>query len=250
MPARKVDVVFCLDTSDSMKPCIDAVRTNIGKLIDQLRNAQFEWRIDFVAHCMPGRGIYRTLSLGGDTCELLYHNDFGAYGFFTTDIEQFKKKLTHLTVAGDEDMLCALDFALDFPFGPAYETQRVVILISDEPFETNEESAFERSKTKVKDIMEKIRARHITFLAVMPVREGGVAEQLSMVDRAEITPIEENDLGLSNVDMGDLLSQLGKSISVSIMQSSDEEPFQRALFNQDRWGVSSGFNPIGDTKGR
>lgn len=247
MSARKVDIVFCLDTSDSMKPCIDAVRANIGKLIDQLKSANFEWRVDFVAQCLPGRHVYRTLSIGGDTIRLLYEEN--GKSLFTKDIERFKSALSRLSVAGDEDMLCALDFALDFPFGPASETQRVVILISDEPFETNEDVAFANSQKKVADIMEKIRARHVTFLAVMPVRENGVAERLSMVDRAEITPVEENDLGLAGVDMGDLLSQLGKSISVTTMQSSDEESYRRALFGQDRWGVSDIFVPIGD-KGR
>ena len=247
MPARKVDIVFCIDTSDSMKPCIDAVRANINRLIEQLKEAKFEWRVDFVAHCMPGRGVYRTLSLNGDTCDLLYRNSSSGR-FFTTDIERFKTALARLNVAGDEDMLCALDFALDFPFGSADETQRVVILISDEPFETNEDTAFERSRTKVDDIMEKIRARHVTFLAVMPVREGGIAERLSMVDRAEITPIEENDLGMQGVDMADMLSQLGKSISVATVQSGGEESFKRALFGQDRWGVTSGYDSIKDSK--
>ena len=247
MPARKVDIVFCIDTSDSMKPCIDAVRANINRLIEQLKGAKFEWRVDFVAQCMPGRHVYHTESLNGSTWDLLYRNSIPG-SFFTTDIERFKSALARLDVAGDEDMLCALDFALDIPFGPADETQRVIILISDEPFETNEDTAFQRSKTKVEDIMEKIRARHVTFLAVMPVREGGIAEKLSMVDRAEITPVDENDLGMENVDMADMLSQLGKSISVATMQSGGEESYKRALFNQDKWGVSSDFAPIGDSK--
>ena len=96
--------------------------------------------------------------------------------------------------------------------------------------------------------MEKIRARHITFLAVMPVREGGVVEQLSLCDRADIIPVEENDLGMTQVDMVELFNQLGKTISVSTQQSSGEEPYQQALFGQDLWGAAGGFQPIGDHK--
>ncbi len=245
MSARKVDIVFCLDTSDSMKPCIDGVKENINRLVTQLQQANFEWRIDFVAHCMPGKGIYRTISVHGGTSNLLYH---GPGQFFTTDVDLFRQRLDELEVCGDEDMLCALDFALDVPFGPANETQRVIVLISDEPFETNEDTAFQRAKGMVNDIMEKIRARHVTFLAVMPVRSGGVVEKLSMVDRADITPVEEGDLGMRKVDMADLFSQLGKTISVTTMQSSGEEPYKRALFGQDEWGVADGFDPIGDSK--
>ena len=249
MPARKVDIVFCLDTSDSMKPCIDGVRENINRLIMQLQQASFDWRIDYVAHCMPGKGVYRTLSVGGGTTGLLYRSGSAEGRFFTKDVDLFRQKLGKLDVCGDEDMLCALDTALDFPFGPANETQRVVVLISDEPFETNEEEAFKLALPKVPDIMEKIRARHITFLAVMPVRDGGVVEKLAMVDRADIIPVEEGDLGMSKVDMADLFSQLGKTISVSTMQSSGEENYQRALFDQDKWGTAGSYDPIGD-KGR
>lgn len=249
MPSRKVDIVFCLDTSESMKPCIDAVRANIGRLLTQLQQAHFDWRLDFVAHCMPGRHIYRMLSVAGGTTQLLYRSGNAAEHFFTQDVEAFRRALGELEVCGDEDMLCALDTAIDFPFGPANETQRVVILISDEPFETNEEEAFQRAKEKVEAIMEKIRARHITFLAVMPVREGGVVEQLSLCDRADIIPVEENDLGMTQVDMIELFNQLGKTISVSTQQSSGEEPYQRALFGQDQWSkAGGGFRPIGDHK--
>lgn len=248
MSARKVDIVFCLDTSDSMKPCIDGVRENINRLVTQLQQANFEWRIDFVAHCMPGDNVYRNLSVHGGTIDMLYRNQEEGK-FFTTDVELFKSRLDKISVCGDEDMLCALDTAIDFPFGPANETQRVIVLISDEPFETNEDSAFAIAKDKVDDIMEKIRARHITFLAVMPVREGGVVEKLAMIDRADITPVEERDLGMRNVDMADLFSQLGKTISVTTMQASVEEPYKRALFNQDKWGAASaGFKKIGDKK--
>ena len=40
----------------------------------------------------------------------------------------------------------------------------------------------------------------------------------------------------------------GKTISVTTMQSSGEEPYKRALFGQDEWGVADGFDPIGDSK--
>ena len=248
MPARKVDIVFCLDTSDSMKPCIDAVRANINRLLEQLQQANFGWRLDFVAHCMPGRNVYRMISANGGTTDMLYRKGDPSGHFFTKDVEFFRRRVGELEVCGDEDMLCALDTALDMPFGPANETQRVVVLISDEPFETNEDTAFAKAKNMVNDIMEKIRARHITFLAVMPVREGGVADKLSMVDRADITPVEENDLGMQKVDMADLFSQLGKTISVTTMQSSGEEPYKRALFDQDKWSSATSWDPIGDSK--
>lgn len=250
MPARKVDIVFCLDTSDSMKPCIDAVRENIGKLVDQLRQANFDWRLDFVAHHLAGKNaganVYIHESLRGPTYPMLYEGRNVA--FFTDDVEEFKRGLSYVETAGDENMLMALDFALDMPFGPANETQRVVVLISDEPFETNEPTAFETAKEKVEAIKKKIQDRHVTLLAIMPIREGGVAESLAEVDRADFTPVEENDLGLKNVDMMSLFRQLGKTISTLTAQSNGEEHYERALFNQGKWGTAAKIDRISDTK--
>lgn len=250
MPARKVDIVFCLDTSDSMKPCIDAVRDNINRLVRQLRQANFDWRLDYVAHNVVGRNgstmVYSHDSLYGGTLDMLYHDS--SPRFFTTDEEEFKRGLAGLTCEGDENMLCALDTAMDIPFGPANETQRVIVLVSDEPFETNEPSGLARARGKIDDIKKKLMDRHITLLAVMPVREGGIAESLAEVDRTDITPVEEGDLGMRKVNMVDLFSQLGRTISTFTAQSNGEEDYQRALFNQDKWGRSSGFDKIGDTK--
>ena len=250
MPARKVDIVFCLDTSDSMKPCIDSVRDHIGKLLEQLEKASFEWRIDFLAHNIPGRDgglVYHNESVNGSPWAALYRDDQG-FEFFTKDVETFKRRLGELECTGDESMLLALDMALDFPFAPADETQRVVILVSDEPFESNEPEAFAKAKGKVEALKKKIMDRHVTLLAVMPVRDGGVGEDLSTVDRADFTPVDENDLGMKNADMAGLLRQLGKTISVTTAQSGGRDEYQRALLGQDKWGTTNSWSLIGDRK--
>ena len=250
MPARKVDIVFCLDTSDSMKPCIDAVRDNIGRLIRQLRQANFEWRLDYVAHNVcgydNGSSVYTHNSLYGDPLDIFYHDS--SPRFFTTDEEEFKRGLASLECEGDENMLLALDIAMDAPFGPVNETQRVIVLISDEAFETNEPSELEAARDKVDDIKQKLMDRHITLLAVMPVREGGIAESLSEVDRSDFMPVEENDLGLRKVNMVDLFSQLGRTISTFTAQSNGRENYRRALFGQDRFGRADNYDSIGDSK--
>lgn len=253
MPARKVDIVFCLDTSDSMKPCIDSVRENIGKLLEQLEKASFEWRLDFVAHNIPGREngalVFHLDSVNIPAWPALYGKDANrGEEFFTKDVAKFKRRLGELECTGDESMLLALDTALDFPFGPADETQRVVILVSDEPFESNEPEAFAEAKTKVEALKQKIMDRHVTLLAVMPVREGGVAEELSTVDRADFTPVDEKDLGMKHVDMASLLKQLGKTISVTTVQSGGRDEYKRALFKQDKWATADSWSSIGDIK--
>ena len=62
-----VDVVFCLDASGSMEPCIDGVRRNVGAFIDGLggdRNRSIDCRLDFLAHsCDEAATVMRTTSL-------------------------------------------------------------------------------------------------------------------------------------------------------------------------------------------
>lgn len=246
MSARKVDIAFVLDISDSMAPCIDAVRNHIGRLLEEVQNAKFDWRLEFVAHNMPGRHVYHMESVNCPTISSLYGEEPHLDRFFTTDLNLFRDRLSQLTVSGDEDMLCALDTALDLPFGPANETQRVVILISDEPFETNESEAFQQAKQKVNSIIQKIQDRHVTFLAIMP--DGDTLDQLAMVDRSEVYPVEEDDPGMQKADIPGLLRMLGKTISTMTKQSGEDRPYNRALFNQDLWGRVRNFDRIEDSK--
>ena len=74
-----VDVVFCLDASGSMAPCIDAVRTNLDAFLDALggdANRRIECRLDFLAHsCGEDGGLVRSQSLrksGADLIQALY----------------------------------------------------------------------------------------------------------------------------------------------------------------------------------
>src|SRR5688572_3919910 len=50
---RVADVVFCIDASNSMQPCIDAVRKNLAQFVSGLQSGgQSTWdvRFDFLAH--------------------------------------------------------------------------------------------------------------------------------------------------------------------------------------------------------
>ena len=247
MPARKVDIVFCLDISDSMAPCITAVKDNISSLVKQLRQANFDWRLDFIAHCVPGENVYSTHSLR-DYCAVdsLYRKPNNSV-FFTDNLDEFIRGISKLEVAGDEDMLYALDCALDMPFGAADETQRVVIMLSDEPFTTNYLFQGKKRRDKIASLIAKIQARHITLFAVMPHDE--IAEDLVTVDKAELIPVEKTDNGLAEVDLKKLFEQFGKTISIQTRQQGGEEKYEEALFGQKEMGYAEpGWDSINDTK--
>ncbi len=245
-----VDVVFSLDASDSMRPCIDAVKTHITGFLKGLESdLQRHWdvRFDYVAHWTAesadgGGGIVHHE-------ESLYHHeeDNGLLGalynrqhseptrFFTSDIEELRKGLGRIEVAGDEGPLIALDFCLDFPWRPAEECHRVVILLTDETFETSISPELELEY--MEQVQEKIEDLRIQLFVVAPDSAG--FDRLSQVDKSEYEVIEALEDGLSSVDFAELLAAIGSSVSASVPnQLSKTKEVTRGLFGQEDWGFA------------
>src|SRR5262249_19667234 len=104
-----VDVVFCLDASGSMAPCIDGVRKNLDAFLDALAgdvNRKIDCRIDFIAHsCDESGGLFRSKTLnknGLDLIHALYGQSPQPSAFFTTDREAVRRELRQVAVYGDE----------------------------------------------------------------------------------------------------------------------------------------------------
>jgi hypothetical protein len=142
---KRADIVFLIDASDSMKPVLNAVKDNITKLVDTLANdTQRKWDIclDFLTHASGnGRMRYRSVRFDSSIAILnsLYHYDTEpAQYFFTTDIAKFKGRLAEIETIGDETTLIALNAALKYPWRPAQEGHRAIVLLTDEPIETGE----------------------------------------------------------------------------------------------------------------
>jgi hypothetical protein len=45
MPAQNVDLVFVIDSSESMQPCFDALRTHLDKIIQPMQGYVSKVRI-------------------------------------------------------------------------------------------------------------------------------------------------------------------------------------------------------------
>jgi hypothetical protein len=235
-----VDIVFLLDASDSMRPCIDAVRRHLGDFICGLESGsqhRIDYRLDFLAHCCDSSGTPFNLSSlrnsGVDLVAALYKP--GQSGsFFTTDPEEFRKGLGRVDVAGDEATIVALDFALDFPWRPRSSCHRVVIALSDEPLETGASVATQRAK--ISDVIDKIQALGVMLFLVAP--ESPAFAELAEADKSEYQVIDTTGDGLAGVDFGKVLSFIGKTISMASTQGIDDRAVPRALFGQNAWGSS------------
>jgi len=232
--ASQVDLVLVIDTSASMRPCINALKQHLRELIQPVQGHISKLRFGLVGVSATSHGdqhIYRveTLAGGTDSLSALYDNSTQTE-FFSLESSRVLTALDNLNPSGDEDNLLALDIALDHPFGPIATTKRVVALFSDEKIE----SGVQRSAVTayIPRIINKLHARRVKLFCAMPYSDG--AQQLSEANGSEIEDVAGGQ-GLSSVDFRTLLGQIGKSISASSIQGGLEERYERALFGQDEW---------------
>lgn len=235
-----VDIVFLLDVSDSMRPCIDGVRAHLGDFIRSLEAGsqhRMDYRLDFLAHCCDASGgpfELSTLRNSGVGVVTALYGPGRPNSFFTADPNELRKELSKIEVAGDEATIVALDFALDFPWRPRRSCHRVVIAMSDEPLETGALVAEQRAK--ISDVIEKTQALGVMLFLVAP--ESAAFAELAEADKSEYQVIDATGDGLRTVDFGKVLSFIGKTISLASVYAGDECTVRRALFGQDSWGPS------------
>lgn len=235
-----VDVVFCLDASGSMAPCIDGVRRNVGAFLDGLAgdaNRKLDCRIDYLAHsCSEDGEVFRVQSLRtSDTALLsaLYGPNGKPDSYFTRDAAEVRRGLEAVTTFGDEAMLVALDMCLDFPWRARGQCHRVVVMLTDEPLEDNADAG--RQKQTLGPLIDKIHALGVMLFLVAPKSPG--FEELAEADKSQFQQVGQTHDGLGSLDFARVLSHIGKSVSVSVpgLQGSGDRPVKRALFGQDAW---------------
>ena len=244
-------MVFCLDASDSMKPCIDGVKTHIGSFLEGLKSDQqrtWDVRFDFLAHfCVRGEegatghvhlSLYHNEPGKDDVLDNLYQSQSGGR-FFTTNVDEFKRGLDKVEVLGDEGPLIALDSCLDYPWRKADECHRVVIFMTDEPFETSCTPDLE--KEFLGEIIQKAQDLKVLLFIVAP--DSDVYEELSAIDKSEYEAVESQSAGLADIDFRNLLSGIGKSVSVTtVFQQAlhGEKRVKKGVFGQTKWGEVGG----------
>lgn len=237
-----VDVVFCLDASGSMAPCIDGVRRNIGAFLDGLvsdANRKIDCRLDFLAHsCDESGSLVRSTSLrlqGLDLIGALYGQKTNPGAFFTTDSAEVRAALNNVDVYGDEAMLVALDMCLDYPWRPREGCHRVVVVLTDEPLESNAEA--KRQRKMIGAMIEKIHALGVMLFLVGPESAG--FNELAEADKSQYRRVAQSLDGLGSLDFARVLAHIGKSVSVASLQGTPDTSVKKALFGQDAWIAST-----------
>ena len=237
-----VDLVFCIDASQSMQPCLDAVRGHVLSFVrgleSGLQQRTVDLRLDFLAHsCGEGKGPFRVQTVrtaAAETVAALYKKP-NPQSFFTKDAAEFERALSAVEVGGDEATLIALDFALDFPWRSRRDCHRVVICLTDEPFEAG--ALVDEQRAKLDALIDKFHALGAMLFLVAP--DSDAWNRLAETDKSEFKQVAEAETGLQTVDFGKVLEQIGKSVSAASLQASGDEKVPRALFGQDAWGETS-----------
>lgn len=234
------DIVFCIDASGSMKPCIDAVRDNIEKLLEGLQaDVQTTWdvRFDFLAFHDSKDGVHWYRSVTMEACPLIdaIYKSGDRGKLFTKDLAAFKAGLKEIEVEGDEEQLLALDIAIDYPWRPSDGCHRVVVLLTDESVETG--VFVEEQKSKIDTLIAKVMDKRIKLFVVAPESDGFY--RLASADRCEYDDSGAENGGLKNIDFSKMMTAIGKSVSVAqTYAGANSEP--HPSFDQMEWSPTSG----------
>jgi hypothetical protein len=245
---RNADLVFCLDVSTSMGPCIEGLKQQIVNFTERFSDSnQVQWdlRLGILAHCATrktedsGVVVLTQTLVAKEGLAAIYTGDAA---LFTRDVGRFKATLENLELKGDEAMLFALDCALDFPWRDSTDSHRVVVMMTDEPIEDG--LMLEVSKAVLEDLIRKIMNQHIMLFILGP--DSAILEHLSMVDRSE-WELVEGYAGLRDVNFRKVLESIARSISVSAIdqQQSPLAIPKQALFGQDKWKPVKGITFYG-----
>lgn len=187
-----VDIVFCIDASGSMRPCLEGVKEHVNKFLDGIASNQqlsaVDWRLGLVAH----------------DSKRFYLLDF------TNELNKFRSSLQKVQAGGNEFTFPALDWSLDFPW--RNNAHRIVVLFTDEPLEGGYDPDFQRSQKN--RLFKKIQDLRIMVYFVGP--ECPEYKEVNQLPRCSFEPIREHT-DFFKVGFEKVLERIGRTISGSII---------------------------------
>jgi len=240
------DIVFCIDVSGSMTPCLEGVCEHVGKLVDGLAsNGQTNWdvRFDFLVFSdgcnvddvkLQGLHYYHSVFLDAEgIIRNIYHNG-NKQKFFTRDVHEFKQALGSVNTFARQQHPIALDIAADFPWRPSDSCHRVVILLSDQEPDGRDDGLF--SQGRLDALANKIQRKRIKLFMVGP--EDPFYGTLASIDRSEYESCPYGDLTPGAIDFKELLGNIGKSVSTSqYVDNGNSAP--EPIYGQQSWPLQS-----------
>ena len=179
---NKVDIVFVIDNSGSMKPVIDGVKKNIKSFANTLDNNQVDFRIGFVIHDVM------TFYVKG----------------FTNSTSEFASAVDSTQMKGyDEMTLVGIDRATEFDWD--MDRHKFILHFTDETVATGYRPEIQISQ--LDNLISKIETKKIKFYHF-----GTHCEEYESFKRAKGTYYSVVD-NFENLDFSELMESIGKSVS-------------------------------------
>lgn len=220
----KADIVFCIDSTGSMKPCIDGVKNAVYEFVAGLQSAA---NVDFRLRLIAYRDLHDP-SWKGDPWKLTQ---------FTSSIDKFRTDLSNLSANGGgdnrgaESTLDALYHAIHSDWRLSKTYKAIVLLTDDNTHPTLHSSTYSRHDNDIYRVIQDFQGlRHILLYMVLPDYPAYQQIERSMNDAdrkivAYYIPKDDPDCeGLKSVDWQSLLKMLGETISITsvvVAQSSE-----------------------------
>jgi hypothetical protein len=219
---QKADIVFCIDATSSMQPCIDGVKDSVNEFLEGLQSAA---NVDYRLRLIAFRDVHDT-RFRDDAPQEIY--PFSIYNF-TGSIEGFRSQLQNTKAdcnqdqAGAESSLDALYLAVTSDWREA--CHRTVVLITDDDAWPNlHPSTYPYTDNTVKRVIQEFQTLRHAMLWILAPRTEVYAAIEKSVDAAD-RPINaiwlrgetrgEIQSDLLTTDWSSLMKQIGKSVSVN-----------------------------------
>jgi hypothetical protein len=215
--SQSADIVFLVDSSASMSPVFEGLKNHIKTFVNELSagGGAVDYRLCFLA---AGIASFR-------------------YSHFTDSVPDFVAGLKKTTTESDEYTLPALDFVFDFDWRE--RAHKIVVLFTDEPVQTGHDPTFQRSQ--LDQLIDKARALKTRLFFFTP-QCPSFSRICREVPHAFHTIVEAHE-DLLGADFGDVLKQLGASVSSSIAGAGNPQLLASVSVSRDLYGLSRGSRP-------
>ena len=246
-----VDIVFCIDVTASMKPCIDGIKENITYFIKQLEDGNLDFQLALIGYRdLHDTAISDIMKVGDlhDTAisdvmkvgdlhdmDMSDHSDnirrvcdepwFNSEGF-TNSVDKFITWLNNNKLSafggGDEpeSTLDALYLALNMPGWRASRTHRVIILFTDsDTHPTLSPKTYQRKDNTVGRVIQELSTRMKHGILYMCAPRSDIYDRIQRqgndAGRKVIMELVEPGQGLQEMNFAELLEMIGKTVSSS-----------------------------------
>ncbi len=211
----EADIVFCIDATGSMQPCIDGIKDGISTLVKGLQSeANVNFRIRFIA--------YRDYH--DPTCGTEWVNTE-----FTNSVDDFISELSKVQATGGgdapESTLDALYSAIHSEWRTSKTYKTIILLTDDDTHPTLHQKTYDKPDNDVFRVIQDFQTlRHVMLFMVCPK-----FKQYELIEKAMISaerkivcdwvPYGSGYKGLAAVNWIPLMDMLGKTISLSSIEA-------------------------------